>query len=119
MKILLSPQMRENEKIIYEFEEGIVRATYKGKTDVFDFRDFSEGELDLDDGFGGFLVETDLDYQPIRQAKKENGVLYVKLMNFIGLNATPEECFPDWIDHEEYKAEKSPDSKGEQGVTDV
>ncbi len=46
MKILLSPQMRENEKIIYEFEEGIVRATYKGKTDVFDFRDFSEGELD-------------------------------------------------------------------------
>lgn len=103
MNILFIPQVRETEKIVYEFSECIVKTTYNGKTDTFDFSKLPDGVLLLkDDKTGESLIETELEYQPIKKAWKEDGILYVKLVNFIGLEASEEECFPDWIDHTEY-----------------
>lgn len=103
MKILFSPQVRENEKIIYEFEEGIIKATHKGKSDTFDFSDLPDGELQMyDDETGEFMIETDIE-NPVVSARKEDGVLYVELMNYIDTDASHEECFPEWIDHTEYE----------------
>ena len=104
MKILFSPQVRENEKIIYEFTDTTIKATHEGITDTFVFTDLPDGELQLYDGeTGEELIETEME-NPIRSAKKENGVLYVELMNYIGVNASYEERFPEWIDHTEYVA---------------
>lgn len=112
MKILFSPQVRENEKIIYEFTDTTIKATHKGITDTFDFTDLPDGELQLyDDETEEELIETEME-NPIRSAKKENGVLHVKLMNYIGLDASYEECFPEWIDHTEYEAPKEVDDDG-------
>lgn len=109
MKVLFSPQVRENEKIIYEFTDTTVKATHKGITDIFDFTDLPDGELQIyDDETGEELIETELE-NPIRSARKENGVLHVKLMNYIGTDASYEECFPEWIDHEDCVAPDLPD----------
>ena len=115
MKVLFSPQVRENERIIYEFEENIIKATHRGITDTFDFTSFPDGELQLyDEETEEELIETELE-NPIRSARKENGVLHVKLMNYIGFDATYEERFPEWIDHTEYEPpniEKGVESDG-------
>ena len=114
MKILFSPQVREKEVIIYEFTDTTITATHKGITDTFDFTDLPDGELQLySDETGEELIDTELE-NPIQSARKEDGVLYVTLMNYIGLHATHEECFPEWIDHTEYVApEEVEDDYGE------
>ncbi|CAM3442613.1 hypothetical protein [Marinicrinis lubricantis] len=56
--------------------------------DIFDFADMPNGILDG--------VETTLKYNPIISAKRENGVLHLELLNFIGEDATEQEKFPDW-----------------------
>ena len=115
MKILFIPQVRGNEKIIYEFTDTTIKATHKGITDTFDFSDLPDGELQLyDDETGEELIETELE-NPIRSARKEDGVLYVELMNYIGFYASYEERFPEWIDHTEYEPpeiEKEVESDG-------
>lgn len=103
MKILFSPQVRDTDRIYYEFKKGLIKVWFEDKTDTFDFRNLPDGELEVyDSETGEEMIETELDIQPIISAKKENGILYVELLNFIGLEATKEECFPDWIDHTEY-----------------
>lgn len=102
MKILFSPQFRGHERIKYTFTEGVVEAELNGKKDMFDFTDFPEGQLVMRDEEGNSLIETELDFQPIRGARKENGILWVKLVNFVGANPTNSEAFPEWIEHEEY-----------------
>lgn len=113
MKILFIPQVRDNERITYEFEENSFKATHKGKSDTFDFANLPNGELELyDDETGEELIETDIE-NPIVSARKEDGVLYVELMNYIGVNASYEERFPDWIDHTEYEPPSEEDSNDE------
>lgn len=103
MKILFSPQVHETDRFKYEFENQKVRVTFKSKKDTFDFSGFPNGVLQLEDPeTGEKLIETELEINPLISAKKENGILYVELMNFIGFDATEEERFPDWIDHTEY-----------------
>lgn len=102
MKVLFSPQVRGNERIFYEFTENTIKATHTGTTDIFDFKSFGDGELQIyDDKTGENLIETDLE-NPIISAERKDGVLYVELMNYIGLDATEGERFPKWIDHTEY-----------------
>ncbi|MGX8233944.1 hypothetical protein [Bacillus subtilis] len=99
MKILLSPQVPVNpiDKITYAFEEDVIRVTMPdGKTDTFDFTGLPDGELEL----GG--VETVLEPNPLLSAKKVEGVLYVELLNYIGLDATEEEKFPEWFEPTKY-----------------
>ena len=122
MRIKFSPQVRDNERIIYEFEEGIIKATHetmhRGKSDTFDFTDLPDGELQIyDDETGELMIETEME-NPIVSARKEDGVLYVELMNYIGVNASYEERFPEWIDHTDYVApeEEEVESDGEDGL---
>jgi len=106
MKILFSPQVPLNisDKIQYMFQESSFEVSLPdGTTDVFDFSDFPNGKLDLfDEETGEELIVTELSLNPLQSAKKEDGILYVELLNYIGVDATEEERFPDWIDHTEY-----------------
>ena len=109
MKVLFSPQLNDKFCIEYKFYESnlgkveIIEATLsilgdeneKGKReiiseeqDTFDFSDLPDGVLED--------VKTTLSINPIISAKKENGELYVKLLNFIDTDATEEERFPEW-----------------------
>lgn len=90
MQVLLSPQRPVNgeDKIDYEFGNDIVTATYKGVTDTFDFSGMPDGRAEN--------IDTTLEVNPIISAERKDGVLYVKLKNYIGEGATDEEKFPDW-----------------------
>lgn len=112
MKIFLAP-VRYDDRFYYEFEEDMVKATFKGVTDTFDFTSFWEGELEMVDPITEEpLIETDLEVNPISKAERKNGVLYVELINFIGVDATEKERFPDWIDHTEYISPKAGEASG-------
>ena len=93
MQILYSPcVVFDNRKINYTFENDVITATYKDLTDTFDFSGFPNGVLNI------VTIETDLEVQPILSAKRENGILHVELLNFIGEDATEEERFPEWME---------------------
>ena len=103
MKILFSPQVRDLDRIEYKFEEGIIEATFRGVTDVFDFTEFTDGKLQrFDYETGEEIIETELEENPLLEAERKDGELYVTLINFIGLDASHEERFPKWVDHTEY-----------------
>lgn len=101
MKILLSPQIRQD-KIRYRFKDDVVEATYKGVTDTFDFRGMTDGVLQFFDDEDNELIETRLEVQPIIRAERQNGVLWVELLNVIDAKAEEHQKFPSWIDHTEY-----------------
>ncbi|WP_346870773.1 hypothetical protein [Clostridium sp. UBA5119] len=90
MKVYLSPQVN-GEKFNYNFNGEVVIVEYKGVTDTFDFATFPE-----DAQFEG--VETSLEVNPIISVKRENNILYVTLLNFIGSDATEEGKFPEWME---------------------
>lgn len=105
MKIFLDPTLPLNNdfKYFYTFEEGYIKVISTGGIeDVFDFREFSDGELKVRDADGNIIVKSTLNPQPVLHAEKRDGELYVTLTNFIGADATEEERFPKWIDHTEY-----------------
>lgn len=90
MKILFIP-VRRDKNITYEYLGEKIRATFEGQTDEFDFSTFAEDGILQD-------IETTLPFNPIFEAKRENGILYLKLIYYHGANATQEELFPDWIE---------------------
>lgn len=88
MKIKYSPQVNSS-KIEYIFKNDTITATINDKTDIFDFTNVPDGICEN--------IETDLEINPIVLAKKENGTLWVELINFIKENETRKEAlFPDW-----------------------
>lgn len=107
MKILFSPQVRENDRLVYSLTENRITVAFKGRTDTFDFSTFPDGELQIKE------LETNLEYQPFRKVEKVDGVLYVTLMNFISSHATEKERFPEWIDHTEYISAKVGEVNGQ------
>jgi len=103
MKILLSPQFGiDDSKFTYSFDGEIITATLNGGTDVFDF-------TGMPDGIANAITST-LITNPIISAKRVDNILWVELLNFIGVDATHEERFPEWIDSESYvpEAPKTP-----------
>lgn len=79
----------------YTFAGDIITATYTAQnsepvTDTFDFSQMPNGEANID------AIETILPENPIRSAKRINGVLHVELLYYHGPNATYEERFPKW-----------------------
>lgn len=98
MQIFLSPQVSEK-NIKYTFHKDVIVAEYDGEKDTFDFSGFPDGVLDP------ATVATVLDINPVLSAKRENGILYVELLNFISGDATEEERFPEWFDPAERGAE--------------
>lgn len=86
MIILLSPQIRDDNKIWYDIEENKITATIDGMVDTFDFTDVPDGELKIiDDITGESLIETTLPTVPIVSASKYDGELTVKLLFSIGI----------------------------------
>ena len=80
MIIKLSPQGRSENKIWYEISENKITVTINDASDTFDFTDMPDGELQLEDDEGNSLIETNLSEVPILSAKKEDGVLTVKIL---------------------------------------
>ena len=86
MKILLSPQVRDVNKIWYDIEENKITATINDKTDTFDFTDVPDGELEIiDEITGESLIETSLPEVPIISAEKTDGELTVEILFSIGM----------------------------------
>ena len=80
MKIILFPQIRERDKIWYDIGYQKITATINDVSDTFDFTGMPNGELQLWDNEGNWLIETKLDEVPIISAKKENGELTVEII---------------------------------------
>jgi hypothetical protein len=96
MQVFYSPQLNLTDTLTYEFIGEKVIANLNGETDEFDFTDFPDGEVSV--GGREDNITTTLPICPLIRAKKENGVLYVTLLNYIGKDASYEERFPDWIE---------------------
>lgn len=92
MMILYSPQFNFfGQKIFYTFEKDKVIAELDGKVDTFDFSGMPDGKADS-------IESESFDFNPVISAKKEDGILYLELINFIGEDATEEERFPEWFE---------------------
>lgn len=96
LKIYLSPQVSADDEVIhYNFQGDKITAIYKNQMDVFDFSGLPNGVAEN--------ITSDIDMPIVIGAKRENGLLYVKLINLILRDATEEERFPTWIDSGDYK----------------
>ena len=94
MQVLFIP-VRSEKNISYSFRGELVTAQHNGETDTFDFSDLPDGRLEPDE------VATSLPINPIVLAEKKDGVLSVELLNFIRVDATDEEKFPEWFEVKE------------------
>lgn len=90
MKVLLSPQVRDRNKIWYEIKENKITATINNVTDTFDFTDMPNGKLQLYDSNGESMIESTLDEIPILGAEKIDGVLTVEILFSIDSNEQDE-----------------------------
>lgn len=90
MKVLFSPQVSER-VLTYEFNDDMIKATMDGVTETFDFSGMPNGVAD-------FIESEAFDFNPVINARKENDILYLELINFIGKEATEEERFPEWFE---------------------
>ena len=103
MKILLSPQVRTNNKIWYEIKHQKITAIINRVSDTFDFTDLPDGELEIWGEEGNILIETNLDEVPILAARKENGVLAVKILFSIDIHEQDERLlFPKPMELDEF-----------------
>lgn len=80
MKVLLSPQVRDNSKVWYEIEHQKITITINDVSDTFDFTDMPNGKLQLYDSNGESMIESTLDEIPILGAEKTDGVLTVEIL---------------------------------------
>lgn len=104
MNILISPQVRSNDKIWYEVREDMVIVTINGITDSFDFSGMPNGKLQLYDSEGESMIETVLEEVPILGAEKTNSVLIVELLFSIDSNEKDERLlFPKPMKLDEFR----------------
>ena len=105
MKILFSPQVREDNKIWYEIEYQKITATINGVTDTFDFTGMPNGKLQLYNSDGESMIETVLEEIPILGAEKTDGVLTVEILFSIDSNEQDERLlFPEPMTLGEFNA---------------
>lgn len=92
MRVLWDPQVPAipGRCINYTFDGNVITAELDGIVDVFDFSGMPDGEATE--------IETILPENPIRLARRIDGVLEVKLLKFIPPDAPESERFPDWIE---------------------
>lgn len=98
MMIKYSPQWNSGSTISYSFNGENITVNMDGITDTFDFTNLADGSLQIREPQPPFslLINTVLPVIPILSAKRENGTLWVVLLNFIDDSATEEERFPVW-----------------------
>ena len=88
MKIFKSPQ-RADKEIGYSIENEVITVELEGITEVYDFSEMPEGKAES--------IESEVfSFNPILSAKRENGILFVEVLNFIKADATEAERFPEW-----------------------
>ena len=105
MKVLLSPQVRDRNKIWYEIKENKITATINNVTDTFDFTDMPNGKLQLYDSNGESMIESTLDEIPILGAEKTDGVLTVEILFSIDIDEKDERLlFPEPMTLGEFNA---------------
>lgn len=92
MKVYFSPQVSD-ERMDYTFDNDVITATMNGVTETFDFSG-------MPNGIAESIKSEVFEFDPVLSAKKENNILYLELINFIGEDATEAERFPDWIEVE-------------------
>lgn len=95
MKILYSPQFKDNDTIDYQFNGNKITVTYQGQTDTFDFSNLPDGKA-LSYGKNPSIIST-LPIQPVVEAEIINGELQVKLLKFVPFDAQQEDLYPDWV----------------------
>ena len=96
MKILFSPQVRDDDKIWYEIEYQKIIATINGVTDTFDFTGMPNGKLQLYNSDGESMIESTLDEIPILGAEKKDGVLTVEILFSVDIDEKDERLlFPE------------------------
>lgn len=88
MRIMKSPQ-RADEKINYSIENEVITVEFREQTEVYDFST-------MPNGIAEEIKSEVFSFNPVLSAKRESGVLSVELLNFIGLDATEAERFPEW-----------------------
>ena len=66
-----------SDKFEYTIVDDVLRVSYYGIEDIFDFTDVSDREINFTD------VETILPHNPIISAKKENDILTVTVIDFV------------------------------------
>lgn len=83
--------MRKNE---FDFEEEIGEVWNMIGQDSFDFTDMPDGlvENPMED------IQTELLFNPILEVERVEGVLWLRLLKFIGSDASYEERYPEWIE---------------------
>lgn len=86
MFILRTPQISED-VINYEFGEESITITMGGETDTFDFASMPDGEAEL--------LETTLPYNALLKARKEEGVLYLTILDPVTAEVY-QEYTPKW-----------------------
>ncbi len=95
IKIYFSPQ-RSDRQIEYSLNGETVTVRIGEVEDTFDFSILPDGELDrLDEEK---RIETLLPVCPIVSAKRVDGTLHLKLLNWIGRDAPYESRFPEWVE---------------------
>ena len=105
MKVLLSPQVRDNSKVWYEIKENKITATINDVSDTFDFTDMPNGKLQLYDSNGESMIESTLDEVPILGAEKKDGVLTVEILFSIDIDEKDERLlFPEPMTLGEFNA---------------
>ena len=92
MKIFFSPQTSAA-NIEYTFAEDKITVTHDNKSENYDFSG-------MPNGIAESIKSEVFEFDPVLSAKKENNILYLELLNFIGEDATEAERFPDWIEVE-------------------
>lgn len=97
MQVFYSPILNDSGDILqYIFDGDKITVTYNEQIDEFDFTGMPDGKA-ISYGKEPSLVSS-LPIQPVIEAVRQGGVLKVKLVKFIGEDATEEEKFPDWIE---------------------
>jgi len=99
MRVYFSPIVGLEKVVNYEFSGDSITATIEGVSDVFDFTGTPNGKVDT------MSVETELPLNPLIQAERMDGVLFVELMNPIPEEATEFQRFPNWIEVSEDNGE--------------
>ena len=92
IKVFYSPQVNENDILTYEIQGEVIKATLNRTSDIFNFTELPDGIVEK--------IETDLQINPVIYAEREDGILYVELLNYIKEDATEFEKFPVWIEVE-------------------
>lgn len=89
MKIFLSP-IRADWTVEYIYGTDSITAVIDETSDTFDFSSMPNGQAND--------ITTTLSRNPVVFAERIDGILSVVLLNPIGLDATEEEKFPEWLE---------------------